>query len=39
VILADHGSFNPRKIVDAARLVIDARNLTRGIKSDNIVRL
>ena len=39
VILTDHNSFNPHEIVEASRLVIDARNLTRGIQSDNIFRL
>jgi len=39
VILADHSQFDPQEIVDASRLVVDARNFTRGIESDKIVRL
>lgn len=39
VILTDHNSFNPHEIVEASRLIIDARNLTRGIQSDKIFRL
>ena len=39
VVLADHSRFNPQEIVDAARLVIDSRNLLHGIESDRIVRL
>jgi len=39
VILTDHSAFNAREIVNASRLIIDARNLTRGIVSDKIVRL
>ena len=39
VILADHSQFDPQEIVDASRLVIDARNLMRGIESEKIVRL
>ena len=39
LILADHTDFNARMIVDASQLVIDTRNLTRGIESKKIVRL
>ncbi|MFQ5851605.1 MAG: nucleotide sugar dehydrogenase [Candidatus Binatia bacterium] len=39
VILVDHSEYDPREIVDASRLVIDARNLTHGIHSEKIVRL
>ena len=39
VIVTDHTGFDPREIVDQSRLVIDARNLTRGIDSEKIVRL
>jgi len=39
VILADHSQFDPQEIVDASRLVVDARNFTRGIESEKIVRL
>lgn len=39
VIVADHSRFNAATIVDHAPLVIDARNLTRGIDAKKIVRL
>jgi UDP-N-acetyl-D-glucosamine dehydrogenase len=39
VIVADHGAYPFREIVDAARLVVDTRNATRGIASDRIVKI
>lgn len=39
VVLTDHTQFNPQEIVECSRLVIDTRNLTRGIQSQKIVRL
>jgi UDP-N-acetyl-D-glucosamine dehydrogenase len=39
VVVADHTQFDPQKIVEHSRLVIDARNLTRGIDSPKIIRL
>ena len=38
VILAAHSTYDYRKIVREAQLVIDTRNATRGIVSPNIVR-
>ena len=39
IVVTNHGRFDPRKIVKHSRLVIDTRNLTRGIASEKIVRL
>lgn len=39
IIITDHSRFNAREIVDNSRLVIDTRNLTRGIEAKKIVRL
>lgn len=39
VIVTAHASFDPRAIVEHSSLVIDSRNLTRGIQSDKIIRL
>jgi UDP-N-acetyl-D-glucosamine dehydrogenase len=39
VVVTDHTHFDARLIVEHSRLVIDARNFTRGITSDKIVRL
>jgi UDP-N-acetyl-D-glucosamine dehydrogenase len=38
-IVTNHSSFDYRKIVNAARLVVDTRNACKGIQSDKIVRL
>lgn len=38
LIMTDHSSYDFRKIVSQAKLVIDTRNATRGIVSDKIVR-
>ena len=37
VIVTDHSDYDYRQIVHEARLVVDTRNATRGIVSDNIV--
>jgi UDP-N-acetyl-D-glucosamine dehydrogenase len=39
VIVTDHSAFDPAKIVESSRLVIDSRNLTRRITSRKISRL
>ena len=39
VVLTDHTRFNAQDIVESSRLIIDTRNLTRGIQSEKIVRL
>lgn len=39
VVVADHTQFEAHKIVEHAQLVIDTRNLTRGIHSKKIFRL
>ncbi len=38
VIVTDHTSYDYEKIVAEAKLVIDTRNATRGIRSEKIVR-
>jgi len=37
VIVTDHSDYDYRRIVDEAKLIVDTRNATRGIKSDKIV--
>lgn len=39
VIATDHSRFDAREIVEHSRLVIDARNLTRGIDSGKVIKL
>jgi len=39
VILTDHSSYNYSEIVNAAKLVVDSRNTTKGITSEKIVRV
>jgi len=39
VIVADHSSYPYREIVEAAQVVVDTRNATRGIASDKIVKI
>jgi UDP-N-acetyl-D-glucosamine dehydrogenase len=39
VIVADHTGYPYRDIVDAARLVVDTRNATRGLVSEKIVKI
>jgi UDP-N-acetyl-D-glucosamine dehydrogenase len=36
LIVTDHSDYDYKKIVNDARLVVDSRNATRGIKSDKI---
>ncbi|HST77054.1 MAG TPA: UDP binding domain-containing protein, partial [Verrucomicrobiae bacterium] len=38
VIVTDHSSYDYKWIVQNSQLVIDTRNATRGIVSDNVVR-
>jgi UDP-N-acetyl-D-glucosamine dehydrogenase len=37
LIVTDHSDYDYTKIVNEAKLVVDSRNATRGIKSDKIV--
>ncbi len=37
LIVSDHSDYDYKKIVNEAKLVVDTRNATRGIKSDKIV--
>ena len=39
VIVTDHTSYPYREIVDAAPVILDTRNATRGIKSDKIFKI
>ncbi len=39
VIVTNHGSYPYREIVGAARVVVDTRNATKGIVSENILKL
>lgn len=39
VIVTDHSSVDYPRLVQASPLIVDARNATRGIESDKIVRL
>jgi UDP-N-acetyl-D-glucosamine dehydrogenase len=38
LIVTDHSSYDYKKIVEQAQLVVDSRNATRGIQSPKIVR-
>ena len=38
LIVTDHTSYDYAWIVDQAQLVVDSRNATRGLQSENIVR-
>src|SRR5437764_8171916 len=38
LIVTDHSSYDYQDIVKRARLVVDTRNATQGIKAENIVR-
>ncbi len=38
LIVTDHSTYDYRKIVDQAKLVVDTRNATKGIRSSKIVR-
>ncbi len=37
VIITDHSDYDYKRIVNEAKLVVDTRNATKGIKSDKIV--
>ncbi|MGO9863629.1 MAG: nucleotide sugar dehydrogenase [Terriglobales bacterium] len=37
LIVTDHSDYDYKRIVSEARLVVDSRNATRGIKSDKVV--
>jgi UDP-N-acetyl-D-glucosamine dehydrogenase len=39
VVVTDHSVYRYREIVEAARLVVDTRNATKGIVSDKVLRL
>jgi UDP-N-acetyl-D-glucosamine dehydrogenase len=39
VIVTDHTAYRYREIVDAARVVVDTRNATKGIQSPKIIKL
>jgi len=39
VIVTDHSSFPYPKIVEAAQLIVDTRNATKGISSDKILKI
>ena len=39
VIVTDHKSFDYKRLVDSAKLIVDSRNALRGFRSDKIVRL
>ena len=39
VIVTDHSAFQYREIVDAASIVLDTRNATRGIRSEKILKI
>ncbi|MGH7829964.1 MAG: nucleotide sugar dehydrogenase [Candidatus Binatia bacterium] len=39
VVVADHSQFNGKEVLEHSRLIIDARNLTRGMESEKIIRL
>jgi UDP-N-acetyl-D-glucosamine dehydrogenase len=39
LIVTDHRRVPYRELVDAARVVLDTRNATKGIVSDKIVKL
>jgi len=39
VIVTDHSSYRYSEIVEAARVVVDTRNATKGIRSPKIIKL
>lgn len=39
MIITDHSDMDYRSVVENAQLIFDTRNATKGIQSDNIVRL
>ena len=38
IILTNHSAYDAKKIVSEAKLIIDTRNVTRGLSSPNIIR-
>jgi UDP-N-acetyl-D-glucosamine dehydrogenase len=39
VVVTDHSGVDYRKILDAAKLIVDTRNVYKGVTSDKVVRL
>ena len=39
IITTAHSAFNPREILTHSKLVIDTRNMLRGLKADHLIRL
>jgi UDP-N-acetyl-D-glucosamine dehydrogenase len=39
VIVTDHSSYPWARVVEAASLVLDTRNATRGIPSEKVLRI
>jgi UDP-N-acetyl-D-glucosamine dehydrogenase len=39
LIVTDHSTFSYPEIVEAARVVLDTRNATRGLRSDKILKI
>ena len=39
VIVTDHSAYRYAEIVDAARVVVDTRNATKGIQSPKVIKL
>jgi UDP-N-acetyl-D-glucosamine dehydrogenase len=39
LIITDHSSFSYPQIVEAARIVLDTRNATRGLRSEKILKI
>ena len=39
VIVTDHGSYPYAEIVQAAAVIVDTRNATKGIVSDKILKI
>ena len=39
VIVTDHSAYAYREIVDAAKVIVDTRNATKGIVSDKIIKI
>jgi UDP-N-acetyl-D-glucosamine dehydrogenase len=39
LIVTDHSTFAYPQIVEAARVVLDTRNATRGLRSEKILKI
>jgi UDP-N-acetyl-D-glucosamine dehydrogenase len=39
VLTTAHSAFNPKEILKHSELVIDTRNMCRGLKADHLIRL